>query len=89
MRFLKSPTPFLLGLALAAAALPASAAAPIDSKLQPCKLSGEEGEVDARCGVYQVWENTGSGFGVADLAGRTTTFRPILRPDFAARFSQT
>ena len=82
MRFLKSPTPFLLGLALAAAALPASAAAPIDSKLQPCKLSGEEGEVDARCGVYQVWENRAAksgrkiGLKVVVLPARSATPKP-------------
>jgi pimeloyl-ACP methyl ester carboxylesterase len=48
--------------ALSLAALPALAAAkpapkPDQDKLQPCKVPGAQGLVDARCATYKVWEN--------------------------------
>ena len=43
---------------LSLASLPALAAAkPEQPKLQPCKVPGEKGPVDARCATYKVWEN--------------------------------
>ncbi|HEY2295491.1 MAG TPA: alpha/beta hydrolase [Thermoanaerobaculia bacterium] len=51
-----------LWVALSLAAHAALAAAkpapePDQAKLQPCKVPGEKGPVDARCAIYKVWEN--------------------------------
>jgi pimeloyl-ACP methyl ester carboxylesterase len=64
MTFRKSLKPSLLALALATAAFPAAAkpapkpaAHPSRSVLKSCKVPGENGNVDARCGLLEVWEN--------------------------------
>lgn len=49
MRFSRTALVFVTFLA---ASLPAFAA-----DLTPCKVAGEDKEIDARCGVFEVWEN--------------------------------
>jgi pimeloyl-ACP methyl ester carboxylesterase len=68
----------------ATAALPASAAAaplpahPYGAKLQPCKVEGYKGEVDALCGVHQVWENR------AAKRGLRIGLKVVVLPSLAA-----
>jgi pimeloyl-ACP methyl ester carboxylesterase len=66
MLFRKSLKPSLPALTLALAALsypavakpaPKPAPKPEPARLQPCKVAGQKGEVDARCGVFEAWEN--------------------------------
>ena len=84
MIFRKSLTPALFALTLAAAALlpatasakpaPKPAARPYSAKLKPCKVPGENGEVSARCGLYEVWENR------AAKSGRKIRLKVVLLP---------
>jgi len=79
--FLK-PSLLVLALALAASSHPAAAKparAPAPSKLlQPCKVPGEKGEVDALCGVRQVWENREA------KSGRKIGLKIVVLPALAA-----
>src|ERR1700744_5432491 len=76
MRFLK---PLKISLALSLAALPAFAAKPASQpKLQPCKIPGEKGPVDARCATYQVWENREA------RAGRKIGLKVVVLPALSA-----
>jgi len=36
---------------------PQKAIHPSREKLKPCKVPGDNGEVEAFCGTYEVWEN--------------------------------
>lgn len=72
-----------LCIALALAALPALAAAkpapkPAQAKLQPCKVPGEKGPVDARCATYQVWENREA------KSGRKIGIKVVVLPALSA-----
>ena len=81
MRFWKSSKLSLLTLTLALASLPAAAKpAPksVHSSLKPCKVPGETGEVDALCGVHQVWENR------AAKSGRKIGLKVVVLPALAA-----
>ncbi len=71
----------------AAALLPAIAAAkpapkpvlhPYGAKLQPCKVPGEKGKIDALCAVHQVWENR------AAKSGRKIGLKIVLLPALSA-----
>src|SRR3954451_21804631 len=65
--------------ALSLAALPALAAAkPEQPKLQPCKVPGEKGPVNARGATYKVWEN-----GEAK-SGRKIGVKVVVRPALSA-----
>ena len=78
MRFMKS---FLCTLTLAAVAFPAMAkpaAKPVHSKLQPCKVEGEKGQVGALCGLHEVWENR------AAKSGRKIRLQVVVLPALAA-----
>src|SRR5436305_10764280 len=78
MRFIKT---FLCTLTLAAVAFPAMAkpaAKPVHAKLQPCKVEGEKGKVDALCGLHQVWENR------AAKSGRKIRLKVVVLPALAA-----
>jgi len=55
MKLVKTLFVALLLAALPALAKPASK--PVETRLQPCKVPGEKGPVDARCATYKVWEN--------------------------------
>lgn len=56
MSLKRNPLPLFLLASLFA--LPALAAVhPSREKLKPCKVEGENGEVEAFCGTYEVWEN--------------------------------
>jgi pimeloyl-ACP methyl ester carboxylesterase len=84
MIFRNSLKPALLALTLAAAALfpaiaiakpaPKPAAHPSRAVLKPCKVPGEKGKVDARCGLYEVWENR------AAKSGRKIRLKVVLLP---------
>lgn len=67
---------FLLALTLAAPALP-TAAKPVQS-LQPCKVPGEKGQIDALCGVHEVWENR------AAKSGRKIGLKIVVLPALSA-----
>jgi pimeloyl-ACP methyl ester carboxylesterase len=59
------------------ASLPSFATPPVHpsrSKLQPCKAQRGDGEVDALCGEYQVWENR------AAKSGRKITLKVLVLP---------
>ncbi len=69
-------SPIILIL-LASLALPATAAcAEIQpaAPLTPCKVPGEDKEVDARCGVFEVWENR------ATRSGRKLHLKIVVLP---------
>jgi pimeloyl-ACP methyl ester carboxylesterase len=81
MVFIKSVKPALLALTLAMAALPASAKPapkpvthPSRATLKPCKVPGDKGKVDARCGLYEVWENRTA------KSGRKIRLKIVLLP---------
>src|SRR5947199_8853058 len=44
------------------------------AKLSPCKVPGENGELDARCGLFEVWENR------AARAGRKIRLKVVVLP---------
>jgi pimeloyl-ACP methyl ester carboxylesterase len=72
-----------LFVALSLATLPALAAAkpapkPDQDKLQPCKVPGEKGQVDARCATYQVWENREA------KSGRKIGIKVVVLPALSA-----
>lgn len=78
MEFMK-----IIVAALSLAALPALAAAkpspkPSQPKLQPCKIAGEKGPVDARCATYQVWENREA------KSGRKIGLKVVVLPALSA-----
>jgi pimeloyl-ACP methyl ester carboxylesterase len=63
------------------ASLPSFAARPVHpsrSKLHPCKAQRGDGEVDALCGQYQVWENR------AAKSGRKITLKVLVLPALGA-----
>jgi len=60
----------LILLPLSAAAAPQAPTA----KLEPCKIDGEDGAVDARCGVFETWENR------ATKRGRKIHLKVIVLP---------
>jgi len=63
--------------ALAASAQPAARpAAPAQpaARLTPCKVPGEHGEVDARCGLFETWENR------ATRTGRKIQLKVVVLP---------
>jgi len=60
----------LILLPLAATAAPQAQTA----KLEPCKIDGEDGAVDARCGVFETWENR------ATKRGRKIHLKVIVLP---------
>ena len=67
---------------LTALALPAAAACAETrpaSPLAPCKVAGEEKEIDARCGVLEVWENR------AARSGRKLHLKVVVLPALGAR----
>ncbi|MFL6261434.1 MAG: alpha/beta hydrolase [Thermoanaerobaculia bacterium] len=73
----------ILFLALSLAALPAlalakPAAKPAQAKLQPCKVPGEKGPVDARCATYRVWENREA------KSGRKIGLKVVVLPALSA-----
>jgi pimeloyl-ACP methyl ester carboxylesterase len=84
MRFPESSKLSLLTLALAGlplASLPAvakPASQPVHSSLKPCKMPGEKGEIDALCGVHEVWENR------AAKSGRKIGLKVVVLPALAA-----
>lgn len=72
-----------LFVALSLAALPALAAAkpatkPAGTKLQPCKVPGAQGPVDARCATYKVWENREA------KSGRKIGLKVVVLPALSA-----
>lgn len=58
-----------LVLLLSTLALPAAAA-----PLVPCKVAGQDGEIEARCGVLEVWENR------ATRTGRKLHLKVVVLP---------
>lgn len=44
------------------------------AKLSPCKVPGESGEIDARCGLFEVWENRTA------RAGRKIRLKVVVLP---------
>jgi pimeloyl-ACP methyl ester carboxylesterase len=82
MRFPKSSKLSLLILTLALAGLPAAAKPapkPVHPMLEPCKVPGEKGQVDALCAIHQVWENR------AARSGRRIGLKVVVLPALAAR----
>ncbi len=83
---MRSPKPLLALVALAALLAPAAADARAAktvprlyaSRLTPCKIPGEKGEVDAFCGLHEVWENR------AAKAGRKLHLKVVVLPALAA-----
>jgi pimeloyl-ACP methyl ester carboxylesterase len=82
---MKSAKPLLGLLTLAALLAPSVAGArvaktaprPYASRLKPCKVPGEKGEVDAFCGLHEVWENR------AAKAGRKLRLNVVVLPALA------
>ncbi len=73
-----------LWVALSLAILPALAVAkpalkPTQAKLQPCKVPGAEGPVDARCATYEVWENREA------KSGRKIGVKVVVLPALSAK----
>jgi len=58
----------------AAAAAPVAASSSATAQLTPCKVDGETGPVDARCGVFETWENR------ATKSGRKIHLKVIVLP---------
>jgi pimeloyl-ACP methyl ester carboxylesterase len=80
---MKSAKPLLGLLALAALLAPAAGAAKTaprsySSRLTACKIPGEKGEVDAFCGLHEVWENR------AAKKGRKLRLKVVVLPALAA-----
>ena len=85
---MRSSKPLLGLLALAALLAPAAnarearptkaAARSYASRLTPCKIPGEKGEVDAFCGLHEVWENR------AAKTGRKLHLKVVVLPSLAA-----
>jgi pimeloyl-ACP methyl ester carboxylesterase len=63
---------------LAVLALPCAAAQSAETRpaapLTPCKVAGEDQEIDARCGVFEVWENR------ATRSGRKLHLKVVVLP---------
>ena len=78
MRFWKSSKLSLLTLALALPIAAKPAPKPVHSSLKPCKVPGANGEVDALCGVREVWENR------AAKSGRKIGLKVVLLPAIGA-----
>jgi pimeloyl-ACP methyl ester carboxylesterase len=79
-RFLSSLVLLMLPLSAVAEAKPATATRPADrpsppaAKLEPCKVPGENGEVEARCGFFETWENR------AARSGRKIRLKVVVVP---------
>lgn len=69
----------LLLALLAAPVLAGAAPHPSRTKLQPCKVPGRGGEVEAFCGTYEVWENRAAKSG--RKIGLKVVLIPALSPD--------
>jgi pimeloyl-ACP methyl ester carboxylesterase len=53
---------------------PATATKTTAAKLEPCKMPGENGEVEARCGFFETWENR------AARSGRKIRLKVVVVP---------
>jgi len=77
MKFMKTLFSALL-LATAALSPALAAAKPAHTKLQPCKVPGEKGRVNALCGTYRVWENREA------KSGRKIGLKVVVLPALSA-----